>query len=96
MAKNLSAIKRVQLASRNNLRNRSYKSSIKTIMKKVAFEIDNFRPENSDQVNLSIAQAYSKIDKAVKKGVIPKNSAARKKSILIRKLKNAKKSEEIL
>ena len=91
MAKNLSAVKRVQLTSRNNLRNRNYKSSIKTIIKKVTFEINNLLPENDDRVHLYLAQAYSKIDKAVKKGVMPKNTAARKKSALIRKLKGAKK-----
>ena len=88
MTKNLSAVKRVQVALRNNIRNRTYKSSIKTIIKKTLIEINNIESENYDQANLFIAEAYSKIDKAVKKGIIPKNSAARRKSMLAQKLKN--------
>ena len=90
MTKNLSAIKRVQVALRNNLRNRSYKSSIKTLVKKALIEISNPESVNYDRANLLVSQAYSKIDKAVKKNIIHKNSAARKKSMLACKLKNVK------
>lgn len=92
MSKNLSAIKRVQISLRNNLRNRNYKSSIKTIMKKTLLQINNTNSVDYDQVNRLVSQTYSKIDKAVKKGIIAKNNAARKKSILARKVKDIIKS----
>lgn len=85
MIKNLSAVKRVYVGSRNNLRNRNYKSSIKTIIKKVFTEKD----DKADHTKLDalVAQAYSKIDKAVKRGIMHKNKAARKKSMLAKKIK---------
>jgi small subunit ribosomal protein S20 len=87
MAKNLSAVKRVQIASRNNQSNKKYKSVIKTVTKKILAEIEisSSRASDSDnsKLQLMVSQAYSKIDKAVKKGVIHKNSAARKKSRLV-------------
>lgn len=88
MSKNLAAIRRVQVASRNNLRNKNYKSSIKTMAKKILYKIHSNESLNLNEANLLVAQFYSKIDKAVKKGIIPKNSAARKKSMLAQKLKN--------
>ena len=92
MPKNLAAIKRIQIASRNNLRNKSYKSSIKTMIKKVLFQINSNELLSFNELTILVARAYSKIDKAVKKGVIPKNNAARKKSMLAQKLKSITKS----
>lgn len=88
MSKNLSAIKRVQISLRNNLRNKNYKSSMKTIMRKTLLQINNTKVVHSNQVSLLVSQVYSRIDKAVKKGVISKNSAARKKSVFAKKIKN--------
>lgn len=88
MVKNLSAAKRVQVGSRNNVYNRNYKSVIKTMTRKLLLEIDNANSTDSTKLNLLISQVYSRIDKAVKKGVIHKNSAARKKSNLANRLKS--------
>ena len=87
MKKNLSAIKRAQISERNRLRNKSYKSSIKTLIKKTLQNIEPQGKINIKQATFLVAQAYSKIDKAVKKGVITKNNAARKKSKLFNNLK---------
>lgn len=92
MAKNLSAVKRVQTSLRNNLNNKKYKSSIKTLLRKALYEIDKIDVSNYDKATLSVSKCYSKIDKAIKKGVITKNSGARKKSILAHKLNIAKQS----
>lgn len=92
MKKNLSAIKRAQISERNRLRNKYYKSSIKTLIKKTLQNIEQKGGFNSKQATLLVAQAYSKMDKAVKKGIITKNHAARKKSKLFSKL-NFVKSE---
>lgn len=92
MKKNLSAIKRAQISERNRLRNKYYKSSIKTLIKKTLKNIEQKGGINPKQATFLVAQAYSKIDKAVKKGIITKNNAARKKSKLFSQL-NFVKSE---
>ena len=90
MAKNLSAAKRTQIGARNYLRNKNYKSTIRTMLKKILAELSTYTSEDSFkdyQINISISRFHSKLDKAVKRGVIHKNSAARKKSALAFKLK---------
>nr|YP_009391856.1 ribosomal protein S20 [Acrosorium ciliolatum]ARW60000.1 ribosomal protein S20 [Acrosorium ciliolatum] len=82
MQKNLSALKKTKITLRNRCLNRKYKSSIKTSIKKFLFSIK--KSENSLE-NLSMV--YKKIDKAVKRGVIHKNMAARKKSRLVKMIK---------
>jgi small subunit ribosomal protein S20 len=86
-----SAIKRVQIAERNRLRNKSYKSAVKTLMKRYFAAVDRYAadptPELMAEVQQSMASAYSKIDKAVKRGVLHINNGARKKSRLARALK---------
>lgn len=79
MRKNLSAVKKNQVAVRNRLRNKIYKSSIKTWTKKY---INNLNLIDSEDLLNSLGVVYQKIDKAVKRGVLHKNKAARKKSKL--------------
>lgn len=76
---------------RNRLINRHYSSTIKTLSKLFSAKIKNIKTNinNIDELtNLKIEtltlvkNLYSVIDKAVKKGVIHKNTAARKKSKL--------------
>jgi small subunit ribosomal protein S20 len=91
MANIKSAVKRVQIAERNRLRNKSYKSAVKTLMKKCLLSVDKYATEPTDDhlklVNEQMAAAYSKIDKAVKKGILHPNNGARKKSRLAQALK---------
>ena len=87
MNKNLSAIKRVQTSERNRLHNKYYKSSLKTLIRKTLQDLNDIKVTDSKQANVLVAQAYSKIDKAVKKGILAKNNAARKKSKLFKQLK---------
>lgn len=91
MAKNLSATKRVQIALRNNRCNKKYKSSIKTLLKKILAEIETLSSgkdyASKARLQLLTSKAYSRIDKAVKKGVIHKNNAARRKSKVANKIK---------
>ena len=93
MANIKSAIKRVQVAERNRLRNKSYKSAVKTLMKKCFSVIDSYSSSPSTELKQEAAQAmsaaYSKIDKAIKTGVLHPNNGARKKSSLARALKRA-------
>lgn len=91
MANIKSAIKRVKIAERNRLRNKTYKSAVKTLMKKYLAAVDTYTanpsPELEKEVQQHMANAYSKIDKAVKRGVLHPNTGARKKSNLAKALK---------
>jgi len=84
VANNKSAKKRIQIAERNRLINKSYKSTVKTLTKKTIENCEKYKKEpNEDNKNLlqtSLNKAYSLIDKAVKKNVLHKNNGATKKS----------------
>ncbi len=90
MANSRSALKRVHIAERNRLRNKTYKSALRTLMKKYFIALDSYvaepSPELKKQVLDSMSAAYSKIDKAVKRGVLHRNNGARKKSQLAKRL----------
>nr|YP_010337793.1 ribosomal protein S20 [Sahlingia subintegra]UNJ17378.1 ribosomal protein S20 [Sahlingia subintegra] len=86
--KNKSAIKRIKVADRNRMQNLFYKSSVKTLMKKYFSLIKQGKEDvDKDVLSTYISQIYSKIDKATKKGVFHKNTAARKKSLIARTFK---------
>jgi small subunit ribosomal protein S20 len=84
MANIKSAQKRIEINKRNNTRNRIYKSLIKTYTKKYFSVIKEYKnnptPELLKIIQTTANQIYSKIDKALKKNVLHKNTAARKKS----------------
>ena len=86
MANNKSAKKRIQVAERNRLINRSYKSTVRTLIKKTLANGEKYKQEpnadNKDLVQFSVNETYSLIDKAVKKNVLHKNNGANKKSKL--------------
>ena len=98
MANIKSALKRIQITERNRLRNSSYKSAVKTLMKKCFSAIATYganpSPELLEEVNKSMSAAYSKIDKAVKRKVLHKNNGSRKKSRLARALKKVQQPSE--
>ena len=73
-----SAIKRVRQAKKRKAYNVSVKSSVKAKFKAVRDEIATGKIENSQE----LIAAIKEIDVAVRKGVINKHSAARKKSRL--------------
>ena len=84
MANNKSAKKRIQIAERNRLVNRSYKSTVRTLTKKTLEYCEKYKKDpNDDNKNLlktSLNKAFSLIDKAVKKNVLHKNNGANRKS----------------
>ena len=92
MANNKSAKKRIQIAERNRLVNKSYRSSVRTLTKKTLANCEKFKQEpNSDNkklVHSSLNEAFSLIDKAVKKNVLHKNNGANKKSRINKLVKN--------
>jgi small subunit ribosomal protein S20 len=85
-----SAIKRVEIAERNRLSNKAYKSAVKTLSKKYLQSVTAYAaaptPELLTDVQTKLSEAYSKIDKAVKRGVLHANTGARKKARLARVL----------
>lgn len=80
MANIKSAKKRVLIAERNRVRNVAFKTSIKTALKKV---LELASGEDQEALNSAISRAYQLCDKAVSKGILHKNTAARKKSRLV-------------
>lgn len=79
MANIKSAIKRVLVAKRNEERNVAFKSSIKTAVKKALALATG---EDKEALNAALSKVYQLCDKAVSKGILHKNTAARKKSRL--------------
>ena len=84
MANNKSAKKRIQIAERNRLINKSYKSTVKTLTKKTLENCEKYikdpSEDNKNLVKKSLNKVFSLIDKAVKKNVLHKNNGANKKS----------------
>lgn len=93
MANNKSAEKRIQVSERNRLRNRFYKSSVKTLVKTFFKNLEVYKisktSEDKAQVEKNLSSVYSLIDKGTKKNVFHKNTAARKKAQLAAYLKAA-------
>lgn len=93
MANIKSAEKRILVAERNRLRNKSYKSAIKTLTKNYFDAVRTYTNSPSSEqmtmVQSSLSSAYSKIDKAVKRGVLHRNTGARRKARLARALQQA-------
>lgn len=88
MANIKSAIKRVEISERNQLRNKSYKSAIRTLTKKYLAAVEQYVAHPNDEarelVQHHMSATYSKIDKAVKKGILHPNNGANKKRKLAR------------
>ena len=83
MANIKSAQKRILVAERNHARNVAFKTSIKTKVKKV---LEAVKAGLLDDAKEHLKKAYSLYDKAVSKGILHKNNAARKKSRLTKKV----------
>ncbi len=79
MANIKSAKKRVLIAEKNRVRNVAFKTSIKTAVKKV---LELAKGEDKEALNKAVSKVYQLCDKAVSKGILHKNTAARKKSRL--------------
>ncbi|HIY08456.1 MAG TPA: 30S ribosomal protein S20 [Firmicutes bacterium] len=77
-----SAKKRVLVNQAKAARNKAVKSNLKTMVKKANVAMAASAPESAEAVKLAI----KKIDQACAKGILHKNTAARKKSALAVKL----------
>lgn len=82
MANIKSAIKRVKVTEKQNLRNRMEKSALKTAIRR--FD-EALNAEDKDAAQAAYLKAVSTVDHAAAKGVIHKNAANRKKAQLAKK-----------
>lgn len=77
-----SAKKRVKVIATKTLRNKSLNSNLKTTIKKAEAALAGSDADKTAAVTLAI----KKIDQAAAKGLLHKNTAARRKSRLAKKL----------
>ena len=83
MANIKSAIKRIKTTARNRARNLGYKTNIRKLYKVAEKSVIAVAADAGDKVKAAIKA----IDKAVQHGILHRNTAARKKSRLMRKAK---------
>jgi small subunit ribosomal protein S20 len=88
--KNLSAIKRSRQAEKRRLRNKTVKTEIKTVAKKLEVAVAG---NNKEETRKALLEAAQIISKAASKGVIHRNTASRKISRLARLANTLLKSE---
>ena len=81
-----SAIKRTKIIEKKTMQNNMIKSAYKTAVKKFESALE---AGNIEEATALFSEATKKIDQACTKGVIVKNTAARKKSSLSKKLNAA-------
>lgn len=84
MANTKSAIKRVRVEKKRRERNHAIKSKVRTFVTKARKAIDS-QPQAEETVE-TLRQAMSQLDRAVTKGVLHRNNAARRKSRLALRL----------
>ena len=77
-----SAKKRVKVIATKTARNKATKSALRTAVKKAYYAVDT----NADNKTEAVRLAIKKIDQATAKGILLKNTAARSKSSLAKRL----------
>lgn len=82
MANIKSSKKRVKVNATKALANKARTSDLRTQVKKAGIAIENNEADKAEAVRVAV----KKIDQAVSKGILHKNTAARKKSALDKKL----------
>ncbi len=86
MANTKSALKEIRKNSRRRVRNRLVRQSTRTAVKRATHAAQAGEANTPE----AVSAAFSALDKAASKGVIHKNTAARRKSRLAKKAKTAK------
>lgn len=82
-----SAIKRTKIIEKKTLRNNMIKSEYRTAIKKFEAAVE---AGNAEEAQKLYSEATKQVDMACSKGVIVKNTAARKKSTMSKKLNSIK------
>lgn len=89
MAKSKTPAKRARIAEANRLRNKAQKSQLKTAIKRYEASLAG---NDVESAQAKLLEATSMIDKSVSKGILHKNTAARKKSALAIKFNSLSQS----
>jgi small subunit ribosomal protein S20 len=82
VANSKSAEKRIRVAARNAERNRRFRSSARTLVKRAEIAI---RGGDADTASQAVQRAVAALDRTASKKVIHPNNAARRKSRLMAK-----------
>ncbi len=83
-----SAFKRMRQHAKRRLYNRDVKSGLRTVLKKVAATV---KGGDAAKIQADLREAIRQVDKAAAKGVLHRNTAARRKSSLMRLAASAAK-----
>ncbi len=86
-----STIKAFRKSEKSHLRNKSTKSKIKTLIKKLE---KNITDKNLPEAKSTLNYIFSNLDKAAGKNIIHKNTASRKKARLSKKI-SIQKSQDV-
>jgi small subunit ribosomal protein S20 len=78
-----SALKRMRQSEKRRVRNTAVRSAVRSAVKTARTALETGPAEDA---RLVLARTIKTLDKAVTKGVLPKNTAARRKSRLTRQL----------
>ncbi len=91
MDKSKSEQKRIEIKKRNQLRNKYYKTSVRTLIKLFFTNLELYKiskdSKDKEKLNKILSYIYSIMDKGTKKNIFHKNTAARKKAKLAGYLK---------
>ena len=79
------AKKRVKVIAKQSVTNNDYKTSMKIAIMKVEIYVEE---KNKEEAKANLGVAIKRIDKATKTNVISKNTCARQKSRLTKKVNN--------
>jgi small subunit ribosomal protein S20 len=90
MANRRSSIKKIRIDKRRRVRNVQVISELRTVGRKVTELIAAKKTEEAAKESRNL---FSKLDKAVKRGVLHQNSAARRKSRISLKINSLKLSK---
>ncbi len=90
MANHKSAIKKMRQDEVRRIRNKGYRTRFRNVVKKVEAAINGRDKETAQQ---AFQEAVSVIDTIASKGIIHKNTAARKKSRLAKRINALNVSE---
>ncbi len=86
-----SAAKRVRQNEKRRLRNRMHKGRARTYVKKALALIEAGKLDEAEEM---VRRAVSALDRAWERGVLHKNTVARKKSRLMRRLNEARRAAQ--
>lgn len=89
MANSKSAEKRIRVAEQRRLRNRPFRSSARTLVKKAELAIS---AGDQSAAATAVLTATRTLDRVASKGIIHRNNAARRKSRLMKKFNELRAS----